>query len=139
MKKGYIEKCLWEYKENTALIERLKAVIANLMSVRGHSYEAHVAGVVTDPVLDVTHKILMLEQRIKRTEERVKPVEKLREDIAAGAHKDKYIREVLKLRYLEHSSVDAVREILHISSSTYGRAKQKLLRLASKYFGVSSE
>ena len=134
--KGYVERCLWEYRENVAMIEQLRAVCKELMSVRGHSYEAHIAGSVTNPVLDVTHKRLKLEARIARTELRVKPVERLNKDIANGAYNDRHIREVLKLRYMEHRSVDTVMDMLHISSSTYGRAKDKLLRVACKYFGI---
>ena len=134
--KGYVEKCLWEYRQNVAMLEHLREVCQGLMSVRGHSYEAHIAGSVTNPVLDVTHKRLKLEARIARTELRVKPVERLNKDIANGEYNDRHIREVLKLRYMEHRSVDAVMDMLHISSSTYGRAKEKLLRVACSYFGI---
>ncbi len=135
--KGYVERCLWEYRENVAMLEQLREFCKGLMSVRGHSYEAHIAGNVTNPVLDVTHKKLKLEARIAKIELRVKPVERLNADIANGAYNDRHIREVLKLRYMEHHSVDAVRDMLHISSSTYGRAKKKLLRVACKYFGIA--
>ena len=135
--KGYVERCLWEYRENVAMREQLREFCKGLMSVRGHSYEAHIAGNVTNPVLDVTHKKLKLEARIAKIELRVKPVERLNADIANGAYNDRHIREVLKLRYMEHHSVDAVRDMLHISSSTYGRAKDRLLKVACKYFGIA--
>ena len=135
--KSYVEKCLWEYRENVAMLEHLRALCQGLMSVRGHSYEAHIAGNVTNPVLDITDKRLKLESRIARTELRVKPVERLNRDMANGAYNDRHIREVLKLRYMEHHSVDTVRDMLHISSSTYGRAKERLLKVACKYFGIA--
>ena len=134
--KRYVEKCLWEYRENLAMLEHLQWLVGTAHSVRGHSYEAHVAGNVSDAVADVVHRILQLEKRIMKTLERVKPIERLQKDIADGAHQDRYVREVLKRRYMEHVSVDTIRDELHISSSTYGRAKQKLLRIAGKYFGL---
>ena len=139
MGNGYVEKCLWEYRENTAMLERLQWMVSTAHSVRGHSYEAHVAGNTTDAVGDVVHRIMQLEKRIMKTLERVEPVDRLRKDITEGAHQDRYLREILKLRYFEHASVDAVRDMLHISSSTYGRVKQKLLKVAGKYFGIELE
>ena len=134
--KRYVERCLWEYRENLAMLERLYWLVSVARSVRGHSYEAHVAGNTTDPVADVVHRVMQLEKRIRKTYERVKPIERLNKDIAEGAHQDRYVREVLKMRYMEHVSVDTIRDELHISSSTYGRAKQKLLKIACKYFGI---
>ena len=136
MGKRYVERCLWEYKENVAMLERLCWLLSVARSVRGHSYEAHVAGNVSDPVADVVNRVMNLEKRIVKTLERTKPVDKLWKDISGGAYQDKYIREVLKMRYMEHVSVDAIRDVLHISSSTYGRVKQKLLKVAGKYFGL---
>ena len=134
--KRYVERCLWEYRENIAMLERLCWLLSIVRSVRGHSYEAHVAGNVSDPVADVVHRIMQLEKRILKTWEKVNPVNRLQKDIAAGAHQDRYLRDVLKMRYMEHVSVDAIRDVLHISSSTYGRVKQKLLKVAGKYFGL---
>ena len=134
--KRYIERCLWEYRENTAMLERLCWLLSIARSVRGHSYEAHTAGNVSDPVADVVNRIMNLEKRIFKTLERVKPVDKLRQDIADGAHQDKYLRDILKLRYFEHAAIEAVIDTLHISSSTYKRVRQKLLKIAGKYFGI---
>ena len=134
--KGYVERCLWEYHENAAMLERLKWLLSTVHSIHGQGYELHTVGGASDPVGDAVNRVLILERKILRTEEKTKPVEKLQADIANGAHQDRYVREVLKMRYLEHMSVDAVRDELYISSSTYGRAKQKLLKIACKYFGI---
>ncbi len=139
MGKRYVERCLWEYKENIAMLEYLCWQVKVARSVRGHSYEAHVAGNTTDPVANVVNRIMNLERRIYKTLERVKPIEKLKHDISEGAYQDKYVREILKMRYMEHASVDSILEELHISSSTYDRVKQKLLKITGKYFGIEKE
>ena len=132
-----VERCLWDYKANLASQAAMREEIANLMSVRGHSYEAHVISVASDPVADVTNRILNLEHRIKNSEKRTRPVEKLRGDLQSS---DMYISQmgkILSLRYIEHESIEVVMDKLAISSSTFWRRTKELLRTARKYFGQS--
>ena len=134
--KRYVERCMWEYNPNKALLERLKYEIAGLKSVRGHSYEAHIeGGGNSDPVAEVTDMVLRLEARMRRTESRVEPVSRLKADIDAGCYRDRYVREIFKLRYMERGSVSEVMEELKVSPSTYWRGNDRLILIARKYFG----
>ena len=58
MGRGYVEQCLWEYKENAAELETLQLEHKELMSLHGQNYEAHGEGGVADPVSEVTHRRL---------------------------------------------------------------------------------
>lgn len=130
-----VERCLWDYKANLASQAAMREEIAGLMSVRGHSYEAHVISVASDPVADVTNRILNLEHKIKSSERRTRPVEKLQVDLQGS---DMYISQmgkILSLRYIEHESIEAVMDELAISSATFWRRTKELIRTARKYFG----
>ena len=134
--KRYVEKCLWEYRANLGMLEQLRYEIKNLRSVRGHSYEAHVQYGVSDAVADVVHKLLVLEKRIRRTEGDTEPVSRLHRDFEAGAYREKYMRDIFDMRYMEHQTVDYIMRALHISQPTYWRGKDALLHLAGKYFAI---
>lgn len=132
----YVERCLWDYRANLGKLEQLKYEIKNLRSVRGHSYEAHVQYGASDAVADVVHKILVMEKRIQKTEGDTEPVKRLKRDFEAGAYHEKYMREILDMRYLEHRTVESIMRVLHISQPTYWRGKDALLHLACKYFAI---
>ena len=135
--KRYVERCLWDYKANIGKLAQLKSELADVSSVRGHSYEVHVpSSGSTDPVADVVNKVLAIERRIRRTENDIEPVRRLEADIAAGCYRDRYVREIFKLRYIEHWSVDYIMGELSVSSSTYWRGKERLIETARKYFAL---
>lgn len=128
---------MWDYKANIGKLAQIRSELENVRSVRGHSYEAHVmSSGTTDPVADVVNKILAIERRIKRTENDVEPIHRLEMDIEAGCYRDRYVREIFKLRYIEHWSVDYIMGELSISSSTYWRGKERLVDIARKYFAL---
>ena len=135
--KRYVEHCLWDYRANIGKLAQLKSELLDVRSVRGHSYEAHVVSSgSSDPVADVVNKVLAIERRIRKTENEVEPVRRFEADIEAGCYRDRYVREIFKLRYIEHWSVDYILGELSVSSSTYWRGKERLVDIAKKYFAL---
>lgn len=132
--KRYIEGCLWDYYANISQLESMKLELEDLQSVRGHSYEAHVQYGTSEPVFNVVSRKLNLEKRIAKIERRIQPVKRLKTDFEAGAYRERYMRDIFNIRYMEHGSVDYITRTLHISQPTYWRNNQKLLDLAGKYF-----
>ena len=134
--KGYVERCLWDYYANLAEVESMSAELDDLRSVRGHSYEAHVQYGISEPVFNVVNRKLNLERRIAKVGRRIRPVKRLKADFEAGAYRERYLRDIFNIRYMEHGSVDYVMRSLHISQPTYWRNKEKLILLAKKYFAA---
>ena len=132
--KRYVERCLWEYYANLAEVESLSAELDDLMSVRGHSYEAHIPSGASEPVFNVVNRRLNIERRIAGIGRRIGPVKRLKSDFEAGLYRERYLRDIFNIRYMEHGSVDYVTRSLHISQPTYWRNKEKLIELAKKYF-----
>ena len=142
--KKYVERCLWEYYANLAEVESLSAELDDLMSVRGHSYEAHIPSGASEPVFNVVNRRLNIERRIAGIGRRIGPVKRLKSDFEAGLYRERYLRDIFNIRYMEHGSVDIrymehgivdyVMKSLHISQPTYWRNKEKLIELAKKYF-----
>ena len=71
----YVERCLYEYPQNVSTIVTSRVDIETLRSVRGHSYDAHILNGISDPVADVTARILSLEKKIMKLRKRTRPVE----------------------------------------------------------------
>ena len=132
--KRYVERCLWEYYANLAEVESLSAELDDLMSVRGHSYEAHIPSGASEPVFNVVNRRLNIERRIAGIGRRIGPVKRLKSDFEAGLYRERYLRDIFNIRYMEHGIVDYVMKSLHISQPTYWRNKEKLIELAKKYF-----
>ena len=63
-------------------------------------------------------------------------MKRLKTDFEAGAYRERYMRDIFNIRYMEHGSVDYVMRSLHISQPTYWRNKEKLILLAKKYFAA---
>ncbi len=129
----YVERCLWDYKANVAMLEILTLRLGALRSVHGHNYEAHSVNGASDPVANVTGQILDLEKKIHRTGLMVYPVQRLEADLKGNAQPTYHMQEILKLRYFEHNSREYVQSELGLSQTTYWRRQEELLRLARKY------
>ena len=138
MGKGYVERCLWEYKENAAELEVLRMEQQELMSLHVQSYEAHGANGVSDPVSEVAHRRMTLEKKIVKLERRTKPVEKLQGDLCGNDMRISQMREILRLRYLAHDSHEDIQRRMAVSSATYWRRSRELLRMARRYFGEAA-
>ena len=70
-----------------------------------------------------------------KLERRTKPVEKLREDLCGSDLRIGQMREILKLRYVQHDSHEDVQRKMAVSRTTYWRRSRELLRMARRYFG----
>ena len=130
----FVERCLYEYKANVASIGVMTEEIGDLQSVHGQSYEAHTVNGVSDPVCEVTARIMNLEAKISKTERKVRPVEKLRSDLSGSDLKQSQMREVLELKYIGHESNRETQRQMSVSEATFWRRKRELLRFAKRYF-----
>ena len=130
----YIERCLYDFKANLTLIETLKEEKQNLMSLKGQSYDVHPINGMSDPVADITARVLLLENKIKRTEKKVKPVMKLYTHLKGSSIFFNQLREILEYRYFKAKDVSEVKRILGISAVTFWRRKMDLLKVAHKFF-----
>ena len=126
---------LWRYGYDVRRLEVLRRELSGLMSVRGHSYEAHSVNGVSDPVNEVVHRRLKVEKRISRIEERVLRVERLKEYLPLEGTETYQMREIVRLRYRMHERVVDVMRKMGITKTTYWRRNRELLRLADKYLG----
>ena len=131
---NYVEKCLYDYPDNIALIEALKIELQLLSSVHGHSYEAHAVNSISDPVFMIVARIISLETKIKRTARRTRPIERLLEALRyKTTSRISQLDLILRLRYFQKRSVNSVIREIAISYPTYWRRNQELLHLARKY------
>ena len=136
---GYVERCLWEYRDNLAAIEMMREEMAELQSLRVQTYAGgggQAKGVAADPVLDVCERVLKLEQKIKRLERETTPITLMQETLLGSDIRICQMREILKLRYFEHESKDKVVSSLCVSEATYFRRCSELKQLARKYILV---
>lgn len=76
----YVERCLYEYRENLALIDTLKSEIEDLVSVRAQNYESNIGGGQSNPVEAVIMKKLYLERRLGRMERITRAIKRLDEE-----------------------------------------------------------
>ena len=132
---GYVERCLWEYRDNLAVIEYLREEIAELQSLRVQTYEGGgvLRGGAADPVSDVCAHVLKLEQKIGQLERMTKPVTLMQEALLGGDIRICQLREILRRRYFEHEGKDKVISGLCVSEATYFRRCSELKQLARKY------
>ncbi len=131
----YIERCLYDYKANKALLEFLITEQESLMSMHGANYSLFDTNNVSDPVSEVAHRALELEKKIKNVEKQINSVDRLYADLCGSAFYMHQMREILRLKYFEHHDKNVIKEALSISNSTLWRRTHELLRLAKKYFG----
>ena len=130
-----MEKCLYEYRENLALIDALKEELSNLLSVRAQNYEGHAVNGVSNPVEAVTQKKMSLERRLRRAERITRAITRLAEDLCGSEMRIQQMSKILRLKYFDGESVNYVLRNMAISISTYWRRNSELLRKARKYLG----
>ena len=132
----YVEKCLYEYKSNVAVLDYLREERKNLASIHGHNYENSSTPNSSDPVLTTVNLGMELERKIACVEKRIKPIARLLSDLTAGRSlRVQQLRDILCLKYIAHEDNQRVQEEMKVSVSTYWRRVRELLRLARKYFG----
>ena len=131
---GYIERCLYDYKANVAKLEMMQEELDDLMSLHGQSYEIFKSHGEADPVANAVNQRLKLEIKIKEIKRRIKPVEKLIEDLKGTSLRVRQMAEILRLRYFQHEDKTIIMEKLAVSSSTLWRRTNELIALAERYF-----
>ena len=132
---GYIEKCLWDYRDNLASIEMMREELAGLMSVHGQEFGGNAVNGISDPVPKVCERAMMLEKSIKKAEKMTLPITRMIEGLCGSDLRIHQMREVLRLKYFEHESTSAVIRKAGISATTYFRRIGEIKTLARKYFG----
>ena len=131
----YVERCLYEYKANVALIEALEAEKNELSSIHTQSFGKNPINGVSDPVCDVVWKVIQIEKRIANIKKITNPVDKLQGDLSGNELRVQQMREVLKLKYINHEGNDKAIQKMAVSRRTFWRRVRELLYLAGKYFG----
>ena len=133
----YVERCLYNYRENLAMLQNLKAELMTLQSLHGASYEGHSINGVANPVFDVTARIISLEKKIMANLKRTRPVARLCGMLTCiHTLRHSQMAGILKLRYFRHYSVNRVIRELAISQPTYWRRNDELLRKAREYLNA---
>ena len=131
---NYIERCLYEYKANSAEIEILREELNEIMSLHGQSYEINNSLNENDPVNNCINQKLTLERKIIKLEKRVKPVNKLLVDLKGSSLREQQMCGILRLRYIEHEDKEIIKKEMAISEATLWRRVRELLGLAKRYF-----
>lgn len=132
---GYVERCLWDYRDNLASIEIMREELSGLMSVHGQEFGSNVASGSADPVSRVCERVMRLESSIKKAEKMTVPITRMSEGLCGSDLRICQMRDVLRLKYFEHESKEAVIREAGISEKTYYRRCSEIKRLARKYFG----
>ena len=132
---GYVERCLWDYRDNLASIEIMREELAGLMSVHGQEFGGKSPYGSADPVSRVCERVMTLERNIKKVERMTVPITRMAEGLCGSDLRIHQMREVLRLKYFEHESKEAVIREAGISEKTYYRRCSEIKRLARKYFG----
>lgn len=132
---NYVERCLYDYKANIAEIEILSEQLDNIMSLHGHSYEIYNSQGESDPVGNIVSQKLKLERKIFLLQKRVKPVDKLIDDLKGSSIRRQQMLEILKLKYIQHEDKDFIKKSIAISEATFWRRIKELRWLARRYFG----
>lgn len=140
----FAERCLYEYPENRARLERLREELTELYAsssahAQGWEPADHSSG-PGDPVAVRTLKILSLEEEIARLEQRTDPITHLLEDLEApyvlqGSPKAE-LALVARLCYFGKSPKKQVADRLNMTERSLRRQKEKLVRLALFYAGL---
>ena len=132
----YVEKCLYgyKYKANLAELEVLYEERKNLMSLHGQTYEINNSSGEQDPVGNIVNQGFTLDKRISQLEKRVKPVDKLINDLKGSSFREQQMCGILRLRYIEHEDKEIIKKKIGISDITLWRRTKDLMSLAKRYF-----
>ena len=130
---NYVERCLYDYLENVVKLYMLNMDLSRLMSVQGQNYNLHAGNGVSNPVFEITSRLMTLERKIYQTEKRVQPVRRLKSELIGTDERIQNMMSILRLRYFRHMQHDEVIRAMSISRATYWRRHRELLRKARKY------
>ena len=132
---GYVERCLWDYRDNLASIEIMREELAGLISVQGQDFSMNGANTICDPVPKVFERVMKLESGIQKAEKMTLPITRMVEGLCGNDLRIHQIREILSMKYFEHEDKETVIRNAGISEKTYFRRIGEIKRIARKYFG----
>ena len=140
----FAERCLYEFPENKARLEGLRETL-NLLdeasSAATQKFDAPSAHTATsDNVSARLLRIEAAEEEIARLERRVKPIQRLLDDLEApyvldGSPKSDLLK-ILRLYYFGGNVSVAVARSLYINKRTLLRKRDELVRMAVRYLGL---
>ncbi|MBQ7543858.1 MAG: hypothetical protein IJT02_02840 [Synergistaceae bacterium] len=125
---------LYRFPLNLMRLQELQQAIAQQrtqLDVQAHSYEAQTAstGTHSDPVALLALRVMSMEEQLRRIEQRVVPVLRLRNRLKNSGSEDERVRfYIMELYYFE--DIDMVTVMLHLYKRSIGymrRQKRKLL------------
>ena len=138
----FAEGCLYNYQENLARLERLRADLAKLSSRTVTNYEAegHAAGTHSDPVLKCVQQREALEGEIAGLERRTDPVTRLLADLESPnvlkGSPYAQIAKILRLYYFGKNSREQISNELKIGMRTIYEKRAELVKMAIRYLGL---
>lgn len=124
-----VEKRLYTYFEDLAMIERLEREINNIMSVHGQDLQAGHTGGTNSPVEQRFNLVQPLQNKIAKIKREIEPVTILIRDLPEA------LCDLFYLHYYRKISWNKIAKLKNISRITLWRYKRKLLKLAQKYLG----
>ena len=127
------ERVLWNYRENVYRAAEMRLIYSWLMSVRGQDYGAHTVNGVSDAVLEVVHRKMAIEKKIKHLEQEIQAVEQVKDTLDITELRDSQMLGILNRRYLEHKEPDTVMRELGITKPTYYRRNNELIERTREY------
>ena len=139
----FAERCLYDYLENVARLEALRADLRTLdalSSAKGQTYDAlPCLGYLRDAVSARLERIERVEQDILHLERRTLPVRRLHNDlresyVLEGSPK-MILRRILELFYLGENTWQATAEELGLGKTSFFQKRKELVELAIRYLG----
>ena len=127
------ERVLWNYRQNVHRAAEMRLIYSWLMSVRGQDYGAHTVNGVSDAVLEVVHRKMAIEKKLKHLEREIQAVEKVKDTLDITELRDSQMLGILKRRYMEHKEPDMVMRELGITKPTYYRRNNELIERTKEY------
>lgn len=139
----FAERCLYDYLENVARLEVLRAdlkVLDAASSVNGQNYDGlPCLGYLRDAVSARLERIENLEEDIRYLERKTEPIRRLYDDLRAGyvleGSPKTTLRRILELFYLGENTWQATAEELRLSRMSFFRRRNELVGLSLRYLG----
>lgn len=131
---NYVERCLFDFYHNIALMASLFFQLHNLVSVQAQGYDVHIYNSQNDPVSDVLIRKEKLQDRIDRIQKKVIPVRKLDDALSVSDVRTHQMKDILHKKYWQHKPFDELLREMHISKSTLKRRSRELLNFARSFF-----
>ena len=124
-----VEKRLYTYFEDLAMIERLNKEAEDILSIHGQNLQAGHSNDAKSPVEKRFELVQPLQNKIAKIKRDIEPVAVLIRDLPD------ILRDLFYLHYYRKISWSKISKLKQISRITLWRQKKKLLKMAQKYLG----